>query len=233
MSRFVRGFVAVLMFATFAIPGVSAIAAEPVVLFNGKDLTGWHPENFTQRHFWIVGTAEVAGEKKLTVKEGGSELVLPEFGADLVSDKAFGDQQIDLEVMLPPGSNSGIYVQGEYEVQVLDDANAPAETPADMKHGSIPGVSAPKVAAGKPAGEWQTYQIIFRAPRFDAAGKKTANAKFEKITINGKVVQENVEVPESSIGARTFEEKPTGPLMLQGAEGGVAYRNIRVTPLKQ
>ncbi len=209
-----------------------ADAAEPVVLFNGKDLSGWKPENFTQRHFWKVGTASVAGDKKLSVAAGGNELVLPEFGADLVSERTFGDQKIELAVMLPPASNSGIYVMGEYEVQVLDDANAPPGTPDDMKHGAIPGVSAPKVAAGKPAGEWQTYEIIFRAPRFDAAGKKTAHAKFEKITINGKVVQENVEVPESSIGARTFEEKPTGPLMLQGAEGGVAYREIRVTPLE-
>ena len=205
-------------------------AQDAVVLFNGKDLSGWKPENFTQRHLWKVGKAEVAGQKKLKVTDGGNELVLPEFGADLVSEQEFGDQQIDLEVMLPPGSNSGIYVQGEYEVQVLDDAGAPADTPADMKHGSIPGVSAPKVAAGKAAGQWQSYTVIFRAPRFDAAGKKTANATFEKVIVNDQVVQENVQVPESSIGARTFEEKPKGPLMLQGAEGGVAYRSIRVTP---
>jgi hypothetical protein len=226
-----RPFAIVCVMMTVAIGSSCARAGQTVELFNGKDLTGWKGENFTKRHLWTVGTASVAGPKKLAVTPGGSELILPEFGSDLVSDQTFSDIILELDVMIPPASNSGIYLMGEYELQIIDDAAAPADTPPDMKHGSISRVSRPKAAASPTPGSWQTIRVEFRAPRFDAQGKKTAPATFQKVTIDGKVVQENATVPESTLGARTFEEKPAGPLMLQGAEGGVAYRNIRITPL--
>lgn len=92
---------------------------------------------------------------------------------------------------------------------------------------------APRTNASKAPGEWQTFEVVFHAPRFDEDGKKTANAKFVRVVHNGKVIQENVEVTGPTRAA-TFEndEKPTGPIMLQGDHGPVAYRNLRIRPLK-
>jgi len=70
--------------------------------------------------------------------------------------------------------------------------------------------------------------VLFRAPRFDASGKKTENARFIKVTHNGQVVHENVEAPRPTCAAHWLDEKPTGPIMLQGDHGPVAYRNIRI-----
>jgi len=87
--------------------------------------------------------------------------------------------------------------------------------------------SPPRVNASLPPGQWQTYDIVFRAPRFNPAGKKLSNARFERVLHNGKVVQENVEVPKPTVSASWNDEKPLGPLMLQGDHGPVAYRNLR------
>jgi len=88
----------------------------------------------------------------------------------------------------------------------------------------------PRVNASRPPGQWQTFDVIFRAPRFDSDGKKVANAKFIKVVHNGAVVHENVEVTGPTRAATFGDEKPIGPLMLQGDHGPVAYRNIRITP---
>jgi hypothetical protein len=73
--------------------------------------------------------------------------------------------------------------------------------------------------------------IEYCAPKFDAAGKKTANARIVKVVLNGKVIQENVEILRGTGGGVTNREAPTGPLMFQGNHGAVAYRNIKITPL--
>ena len=74
----------------------------------------------------------------------------------------------------------------------------------------------------------QSFDVLFRAPRFDATGKKIENARFIKVTHNGQIIQENVEVPRPTCAAHWLDEKPTGPLMLQGDHGPVAYRNLRL-----
>ncbi|NOY57975.1 MAG: DUF1080 domain-containing protein [Calditrichaeota bacterium] len=76
------------------------------------------------------------------------------------------------------------------------------------------------------------YDIFFRAPRFDKNGRKTANAKFIKVVQNGQIIQENVEVSGPTRSAAFLDEQPLGPLMLQGDHGPVAYRNVRIRPLK-
>jgi len=88
------------------------------------------------------------------------------------------------------------------------------------------------VNATKPPGEWQTFDIVFRAPRFDASGKKIANARVVKVTHNGKVVHENVELTGPTRGGLTDDDKPLGPLRLQGDHGPVAYRNLRIKPIQ-
>jgi hypothetical protein len=87
------------------------------------------------------------------------------------------------------------------------------------------------VNASLPPGQWQTFDVVFRAPRFDASGKKTRSARFVKVAHNGKLIHENVEVTGPTRAATYNDEKPTGPLMLQGDHGPVAYRNVRVRPL--
>jgi hypothetical protein len=89
---------------------------------------------------------------------------------------------------------------------------------------------APNVNASKPPGEWQSFDIVFRAPRFDAMGKKTANAVFVKVLHNGKVIHENVECTGTTRGEKLSNEAPTGPILLQGDHGQVAYRNLKLTP---
>ncbi|HLF95430.1 MAG TPA: family 16 glycoside hydrolase, partial [Planctomycetota bacterium] len=84
----------------------------------------------------------------------------------------------------------------------------------------------------KAAGEWQSFDVVFLAPRFDAAGKKTANARFVKVTHNGQVIHEEVEVTGPTRAGAWEDEKPLGPIMLQGDHGPVAFRNLRVRPLK-
>lgn len=89
------------------------------------------------------------------------------------------------------------------------------------------------VNASKAPGEWQSFDIAFRAPRFDAAGKKTENAKFLKVQHNGKLIHENVEVTGPTRSAAFSDEQAQGPLKLQGDHGPVAFRNIVLKPLAE
>ena len=89
----------------------------------------------------------------------------------------------------------------------------------------------PLINASLPPGQWQTFDITFRAPRFDAAGKKIADARLVRVAHNGKVIHENVDLHGPTRGALAEEEKPMGPLRLQGDHGPVAYRNLRIKPL--
>jgi len=208
---------------------------DAVVLFNGKDLDGWALKGDEQKSKWAVGTAEMSSENpKLLVNKGGSGEMInltPDHGQsfDIYSKEKFGDCRIELQVMVPKGSNSGIYVMGEYEIQVLDSWGRKKMGPGDM--GAIYGAGAPRVNACKRPGEWQKYVIDFQAPRFDANGKKISNARFVKIELNGQVLHENLEMPGSTGGPLVGREAPFGPLMFQGNHGPVAYRNIIVKPL--
>lgn len=205
---------------------------DAVVLFNGKDIDDWEAKGDKSRSKWEVGVAAVSTEdpKRLVVKKGIGEMICHGSGLDLSSKEKFGDCRIELEVMVPKGSNSGIYVMGEYEIQVLDSWERVKMGRGDM--GGIYGAAAPRVNACKKPGEWQKYVIEFLAPRFDAKGKKTRNAKFLKVELNGQVLHENVEMPGPTGGALTSREAPTGgPIMFQGNHGPVAYRNMIVKHL--
>jgi len=210
-------------------------AAKP---FDGKDLTGWktRPEGNTASQ-WKVGSAKpsTADPKVLTVTPGGHELINNTKGhgqsLDLYTTELFGDAIITLEVMVPEKSNSGIYVMGEYEVQVLDSFGKDANPgPGDM--GAIYGAQPPTKPKYRKPGQWSKYEIRWQAPKFDATGKKIANGKFLKIILNGRVIHENVEMKGPTPGGVDGKEKARGPLMFQGNHGPVSYRNIRVRPLK-
>jgi hypothetical protein len=150
---------------------------------------------------------------------------------DLYSLVTHGDAILTLEVMVPKESNSGIYVMGEYEVQVLDSFGNDANPgPGDM--GAVYGAQPPRKPKYRAPGEWNTYEIHWQAPRFDAAGRKTANAKFLKVILNGVTIHENLEMKGPTPGGVDGKEKPRGPLMFQGNHGAVSYRNIKIAPLQ-
>jgi hypothetical protein len=214
--------------------GEKAKVVEP---FNGKDLTGWKFKGDPKRSKWQVGISQmsVSNSKELQLVPLASDnrdplqmVNLGSGGIDIYTEEKFGDCTIDLELMVPKSSNSGIYVMGEYEVQVLDSWGREKVGAGDL--GGLYGASAPRVNAAKKPGEWQRFVIDFQAPRFED-GKKISNAKFLKVVLNGQTIHENVEMVKGPTPSGvTGKEAPTGPIMFQGDHGPVAYRNIKITP---
>jgi hypothetical protein len=206
-------------------------------LFNGTDLTGWKLVTPTAGGSWKVVSLvklDPADDKKLISSGAGAPgdgvLLRADIGhgSDLYSEKSFGDCHVHVEFLIPKGSNSGVYLMGQYEVQILDTNGTPDDKLRPGDCGGIYHTQAPSTNAIKPPGEWQSYDIDFRAPRFDPAGKKIENAKFVRVMFNGKQIHANVEVLGPTGGELPGGEKATGPLMFQGNHGIVAFRNVRV-----
>lgn len=151
-----------------------------------------------------------------------------------------GDLELDLEFLLTPGSNSGVYLQGRYEVQLFDSWGVREPKSSDCggiyvrwdatreKGKEAYEGRAPRANACRAPGLWQKLHIEFQAPVFDAAGKKIKNARFARIVLNGFTIHENVEVSGPTRSAAFNDEKSLGPLMIQGDHGPVALRNIAV-----
>lgn len=191
------------------------------------------------------GTAESAPTPKAVTFTAGKGILLnmnDDTRKDhLITNLEHGDIELELEVMIPKGSNSGIYLQGRYEVQLLDSWGVKNPKYSDIggiyrnwenEPGKIYMGKAPFTNAAKAPGLWQTMKISFRAPRFDEQGKKVANAKFVYVDLNGVRIHENLEVPLPTGGPIENNEKATGPLMIQGDHGPVAFRNVRYKLLK-
>lgn len=196
--------------------------------FNGRNLDGWKLKKPTGSH-WQAGAAELDPEdpQKLQLNGAFGQLVnVKGGGVDIFTEDEFGDCHLEIEVMVPKGSNSGIYLHGNYEVQVLDSYGKEKVGPGDI--GGIYGAQAPRTNAALAPGEWQKFVIDFQAPKFED-GKKVANAIFKRVELNGKVLHENVEVKGVTGGSLGRGESAKGPLMFQGDHGAVAYRNIKIT----
>jgi hypothetical protein len=212
-------------------------------LIQGFDMTNWEGDTGT----WINAgdTALRSGENtKLDAAKGSGVIVngLDGRTKNLISSEKHGDCILELDFMVPKGSNSGVYLQARYEIQVLDSFGVPNDKIESSDCGGIykryiegqgygyQGV-APRVNASKAPGEWQHYEIWFKAPRFDENGRKTSPAKFIKVIHNDQILHENEEVSGPTRAATfRYSEEPTGPLMLQGDHGPVAYKNIKITP---
>ena len=218
-------------------------------LLNGKDLSGWH-SNGNVAHEWMTTTGvlweRLLGPTRLRAVPGpvpGDRMLNGPNGrtANFMTDQKFGDVELYLEFMIAKGSNSGVYLHGLYEVQIFDSWGSTEEmTTSDcgaIYHRWINeqgvGGSAPSRNASRRPGEWQSYHIWFRAPRFDANGKKTANARFLRVVHNGLSVQHDVEVDGPTRAALNLPEAATNPIMLQGDHGPVVFRNIYVRPLRE
>ncbi len=209
-------------------------------LLNGRDLAGWMGQD-GKPHQWLatrgIRWERLLGPTRLSaMKESGDRILNSNAGrtANLVTEEKFGDMELYLEFMLAKGSNSGVYLHGLYEVQVFDSFGS-TEAVKSSDCGGIyhrwinekgVGGSAPRVNASRPPGQWQSYYILFRGPRFDANGKKTENARFLRVVHNGSVVQEDVDVEGPTRAAMEIPEATKNPLMLQGDHGPVAYKDI-------
>ena len=218
-------------------PRAGLLPAQSISL---ADLRAFRP---TSANWRIAGGATVDRSRNLALEGEAGTGVLVNSPTDAARGHLFtafehGDIDVSLDVMLPKGSNSGVYLMGRYEVQLFDSWGVPRPTFADMggiyqrwneRRGpgneGYEGVS-PRLNASRAPGLWQHLEILFRAPKFDGR-RKIANARFVKVTLNGVVVQENVEVTGPTRAAPFDDERPTGPLMIQGDHGPVALRNIQ------
>lgn len=193
-------------------------------------------------------SADLSKPNILNLSRGTGILVnLPDkknHGADLFTKAEYGDIDVELDYMMAPGSNSGIYLQGRYELQ-LHDTWGSKKTTAGNNGGiyerwdeSRPEGKkgydghAPRQNASRAPGLWQHLEISFQAPRFDAGGKKNEPAKMLRVELNGVLIHENVVLDGPTRGG-AGNESATGPLRIQGDHGAVAFRNIEITAFDQ
>jgi len=199
---------------------MGSIPENAILLFNGKDLSNWHARSGGPAGW------EVADGVITVVKGTG----------DIVTNEKFTDFMLHLEWMEPDmpeakgqaKGNSGVYLQGRYEIQVLDSYGI--QIPGKGDCGAIYNQFAPLVNACKPALQWQTYDAIFRAPRLDESGKVINQARITLLQ-NGIVIHNNVELLGVTGGTMDDKIGEPGPLLLQDHGNPVKYRNIWIVPL--
>jgi len=173
----------------------------PVTLIDGKSLDAFLPQTGDKIQNW-------------SFEDGVATNTPP--SSNLVSKEKFKDFRLQAEYKLGPASNSGIYLRGRYELQVLDDFGKPAESHGHM---AIYGWTAPRVNASKATGEWQTMEAVLVGNRLS-------------VTLNGQKVHDNTEVQAITGGALDANEAAPGPIMIQGDHAKVWFRKLVVTPIK-
>lgn len=178
----------------------------PIQLLNGKDLTGWRLLKEGVDNGWSVVDGVL--QNRVTKEKG------KHFG-NLRTDAEFEDFNLKTEVRTQEGSNSGIYLRGIYEVQVMESFGQPL----DSHHmGALYSRITPSVAAEKPIGEWQTFDI-------------TLVDRHLTVILNGKKIIDNAPVLGCTGGAMSSDEFKPGPIYLQGDHTNVDYRNMVLTPV--
>lgn len=189
-----------------------------VVLMDGSNLDAWvmHPEKWS---LVDEGAMEVNSPSLKTIQEFGSCKIHLEFRTPYMPGEGVGSQA---------RGNSGVYVQGRYEVQVLDSFGV---APQNNLCGGIYKIAVPAADATLPPLTWQTYDIEFHAPKFDTSGTKTADAELTVIH-NGIVIHDRLKLPNATPGGVTDQEGKTGPLLLQNHGDPVRYRNIWIQPIE-
>ena len=198
------------LLAALSLLVTSAVAADEsgfVPLFNGKDTTGWHLRRKDGHNSWAVAD----GVLKNTVNPG-------EHGTDLVTDKKFWNFTVRYEFQVPDNSNSGFYLRGRHEIQILGDFKG-GKT-AKGGNGAIYNQTAPSEFASKPGGEWQTAEATI-------IGNKIS------VTLNGRKIHDSVECNVATGSEIDKNVTEPGPIFLQGDHGTVSFRNLRIKTLPQ
>lgn len=204
-------------------------ASDPITL---QDLSAF---NDPGKSWQVAGNVygDISEKNALSVSGGSGILVNNPSrrvkGEDLFTKAELGDIELELDYILPSNGNSGIYLQGRYEVQLFDSWEEDHITSAS--NGGVYKVAPPRVNASKAPGLWQNLKIGFQAPRFDASGNKTDNARLLYVVLNGVLVQENLELVGPTQGSVSQDEVAKAPLRIQGDHGAVAFRNISVSEL--
>ncbi len=177
--------------------------AEPVELFNGRNLDGWKPmTDDPARNHWKV----IDGILENTAMHG----------ANIVHEKAFGDFRLHVEFRVPPGGNSGVYLRGRHEIQVADTFGHDLSV---HMGGALYGRVPPAVNAARPAGEWQTYDI-------------TLIDRCLTVVHNGRTIHDRIEIEGVTGGMIDGRENDPGAIYLQGDHTQVSYRKITLTPAR-
>lgn len=209
-----------------ATPEPPTLGAKPptgaVVLFDGKNLEAWNKKAGKD---WL----KADGPARWKLVGGETMEVVP--GSDsLISQRQFGDCRVHLEFRtLGAPTNSGVYFQARYEVNINETYGRTDGSPNGGLDNCTPKGTVPRVRASRPPMVWQTLDVEFRAPRFDAAGKKTAKAR-ATVWLNGVEIYHEQELDPPTGAAGRLGEAPTGPLMLQEHGMPVQFRNIWVVP---
>lgn len=165
-------------------------------LFNGENLNGWHA---TGKNQWKVDSGMLRN---------------PASGSNIMTDQTFKDFKLHIEFRIPAGSNSGVYLRGRYEVQIVDSKG---QEPAVGLLGAIYGFIAPLEMLAKSPGEWQSFDI-------------TLVGRLVTLSVNGKMVICKQIIPGITGGAIDSQEGEPGPIYIQGDHGAIDFRNIRLTP---
>ncbi|MCZ6676995.1 MAG: DUF1080 domain-containing protein [Candidatus Poribacteria bacterium] len=177
------------------------MASEWNQLFNGIDLTGWRMRHPDREHKWVARDGILDNTGK---------------GVDIITEDEFGDFELHIEYLVPKDSNSGIYLRGRYELQILDSLGKTYSYPAE--NGALYNQKHVDVEASKPAREWQTIDITLKGMTLTAI-------------LNGKTIHDNVVINGPTGGQLGDDNPPKGPLMLQGDHGAVQFRTIRIREL--
>ena len=182
---------------------------KPITLFNGKDLTGWKLINEKQTNGFKVVDGKLVNDP--VQKEGAPHI---SYG-NLRTEQEFEDFNLKLEVNVPAGSNSGVYLRGMYEIQVMDSYKKELDS---HNMGAVYSRIKPTVSAEKPAGEWQSMDM-------------TLCNRHITVILNGTKIIDNQPVDGPTGGAMKSDVFTAGPIYLQGDHGKVEYRNIVLTPI--
>ena len=198
-----------LALALIAFPAILSAAEKDAEgfrpLFNGRDTTGWKLRRPDGHNSWSVEN----GVLKNTVNQG-------EHGTDLVTTEKFWNFTVKYEYMVPEGSNSGFYLRGRHEIQILGDYNSGKTSKGG--NGAIYNHTAPAVFASKPGHEWQTVEATM-------IGNKIT------VILNGKKIHDQVECDRATGSEIDNKVNEPGPIFLQGDHGTVSFRNIRIKTL--
>jgi hypothetical protein len=201
-----------------AMPIGPTASTEPATLFDGTSMRAWTHVGGRQCEWQVI-------EGQLIILPGSGAIRTVELYRDFTLELEFYVPALTEEITGQARGNSGVYLQGRYEVQILDSWKLPA---SNTDCGALYGFRAPSVNAAAPPNTWQRYWIDFTAPRFDRSGNKTANARVS-VRHNEVLIHDDVEVPRPT-GRGDTETAEPGPIVLQDHGSRVRFRNIRIEP---